>query len=1497
MALSSQAAAPSPVLAFDVLVLVASAGAEGAIGRILADLPPDLGVPILLMQHLPPGSSVVELYRQRSAFDLEWASEGSLLAPGKVLVCPPRSFVELLPDGSCRLAPCPSGAMQLPMNRLLVSVARSFAHRAIGVVLTGMGADGAAGARELHVAGGRVIVQSVASAQSPDMPQAAIAAGAADLVVPLPDIAQVITELVAGTPRPKARSELDAIRRVFGESGELAAQAREIDWALTQLGSVISWPVELLVMARTAVESAQPTAVWWGPDLIQIYNEPWRRFLGASRHPEALGRPARESWLQIWEEIGPMVERVVTQGVSTAGEDLRIVTERGGHPEEVYFTFVYSPIRDASGAVVGVHHTAFETTARVVAERRLASLRELSAQVAAAGTPREVCEHAAIALASAPLDLPFALLYLFDKACRQATLAGAVGLAAGSPAAPHLIQPFSEQAVWPLERVLEKTTSNDGVLLRDWLASMPELSLPALSARERLHPCSALLLPLRPAKDARPSGALVVGLNPQRPFDDAYHGFVGLVAKQIKAGILEARAKELERERTDRLAELDRAKTEFFANVSHEFRTPLTLLLTPLEELLRRSDELPGGLVGEIEVAARNSRRLLRLVNNLLDFSELEARHQRTPLEPTDLGALTSDVASAFRAAIESAGLRLNMSCDPKLPLVPVNREMWEKIVSNLLSNALKFTFEGEIAILLRARSLHAEVVVSDTGIGIPAEELPNIFKRFHRIHGAKARTLEGSGIGLAIVHDLVGRMGGQLAVRSIEERGTSFTIWLPYKLRLPQQPDTPTAAAQVTGLVAADLADEASRWIAGGNVEPDGVAEGLLGAPEELPAGSAPPAGRVLLVDDNADLRDYLRRLLSPRWNVDVAGDGTTALALTRRLRPDIVLADVLMPGLDGFALLREIRGDPALKHTPVILLTARAGEESAVEGLIAGADDYIAKPFSPRELVARLRGQVELSRMRRRNQELNAFLVRFSDAVRGLAEPRAVADTACRMLVEQLGAERSHWSEVDWATREYVVESRFLVDGVADTTAGRHPLDDREPSTSILLSGQTMTIGDPNTDLPLPGISVPVTFDGKLRAVLAVSQSSPRRWTADEVSLVENVAGRCWAEVERSRAEALLRAREERKAFLLQLSDALRPLTDAVEMKAAANRLLGEHLRTDRTYYVELDPDRGLAVLERDYVRGDAPSLAGEHPLAAFEATLASHRSGKPFVCDDALVEPRIRDADRPAYLGRKLRSFVTTPLIKGGEFVGAMSVTHSEPRAWRSDEVALVVEVAERTWDAVQRAHVEAALRANEARQAFLLKLSDALRPLSDAREIRQTAMRMVGKHFRVARVLYEKVEPNHLEYVIPGDAMKSGAEKRPEPLATHVFPSLLQRLSLGETLVISDVRQTSTLTDAEKDAAIAAEILAFVCVPLLKDGRLVARLGMQESQPRRWTSQQLALLQGTAERMWAAVERSRAEAALAHSERERELADTKRLQAISRLAADVIVTRRE
>jgi PAS domain S-box-containing protein len=440
-----------------------------------------------------------------------------------------------------------------------------------------------------------------------------------------------------------------------------------------------------------------------------------------------------------------------------------------------------------------------------------------------------------------------------------------------------------------------------------------------------------------------------------------------------------AHEREIARQREE-LAKLDELKTQFFANISHEFRTPLTLMMGPLEDAQADSEQLSALNRERLELAHRNSVRLLKLVNTLLDFSRIEAGRIQASYEPTDLSLLTTELASVFRSAIERAGMRLIIDCPPMREMVYVDREMWEKIVLNLLSNAFKFTFEGEIEISLRPAAATLEMTVRDTGTGIPADELPHLFERFHRVMGARGRSYEGSGIGLALVQELVRLHNGNVRVESEVDRGTRFVVSLPLgNTDLPADRIRASRTLTPTAVAAESYVEEAERWLPSGPA----ASAGKPISPERQSMLEAPEAGLseaerdlVVLADDNADMLDYVTHLLEQEYRVHAVRDGVNAVEATRQLRPALVLSDVMMPGLDGFGVLRAIRGDPSLSTMPVILLSARAGEESSLEGLHAGADDYLVKPFTARELMARVATHVKMAKLRREATEKEARL-----------------------------------------------------------------------------------------------------------------------------------------------------------------------------------------------------------------------------------------------------------------------------------------------------------------------------------------------------------------------------------------------------------------------------------------------------------------------------------------------------------------------------------------
>ena len=750
-------------------------------------------------------------------------------------------------------------------------------------------------------------------------------------------------------------------------SGQLGELMGQYDWSNTPLGPIERWNQSLKTSVNLMLSSQHPMWIGWGPQATFLYNDAYIQVLGSAKHPWALGKPAAEVWSEIWHICGPMADKVFERGEASFVDEVRLFMNRGDFFEETYYSYSYSPIRDESGRVGGLFCVSTEVTPKVLNARRLRTLSELSANAFVQKTTETACDSAVSTLSKNRDDIPFALLYVMEGENEQVRLQRSCGLDQGVPElSPHFIELRSgsgRHSLWPLADVVKKARSR--------VVPIAHVEgFPLGAAEQRLS--QAIVLPVTSRGEGRAVGVLIAGVNPTRRLDAEYQTFFDLVADQVATAIQNARAAEEEKKRLDALAELDRAKTAFFSNVSHEFRTPLTLMLGPVEELLAKSHtDLSPAAKSQLELVNRSGSRLLRLVNTLLDFSRLEAGRMQATYQPTDLSAATAELAGVFRSATEKAGLELELDCPPLAEPVYVDRLMWEKVVLNLVSNAFKFTFDGKIAVSLKPNGRNVELRVSDSGVGIPPEELPRVFERFHRIENTRSRTHEGSGIGLALVQELVKLHGGSIRVESTVGKGTTFTVSLPLgKDHLPAERTGATRAEISNPRGTAPFVEEALRWL------PDGVQASVDEQPDSGSVSTERESGGekrplVLVVDDNADMRQYLVRLLAERYEVRSTPDGEAALAAIREDTPDLVLTDVMMPRLDGFGLIRALRSDPQTKTIPVIVLSARAGEESRVEGMEQGADDYLIKPFSARELLARVNTHLQMSRIRNQSEE----------------------------------------------------------------------------------------------------------------------------------------------------------------------------------------------------------------------------------------------------------------------------------------------------------------------------------------------------------------------------------------------------------------------------------------------------------------------------------------------------------------------------------------------
>ena len=745
-------------------------------------------------------------------------------------------------------------------------------------------------------------------------------------------------------------------RNFLAGGGEMGERMRQFDWTSTPLGAPETWPQSLKTCVRIMLTSRQPIWIGWGAELTYMYNDPYKAIIGG-KHPDALGRPTRVVWHEIWDVIAPMLSTAMSGDEGTYVEAQLLIMERHGYEEETYYTFSYSPVPDDDGSTGGIICANTDDTQRVTGERQMTLLRELAARTSDARTAEEACELSAQAIATNPRDLPFALLYLFDPVDRtRAVLAGATGIEAGTSYAPHVVQ-VAPGAEWPFAEVLAQHEAQ--------VVPLDAARFDTESTWERA-PSQAAVLSIAPSGPTGRAGFLVVGLNPFRLLDGRYRRFLDLVSNQVSGSIGNAEAYQEERRRAEALSELDRAKTAFFSNVSHEFRTPLTLMLGPLEEMIANAHGVDDAVREELRLIHRNAIRLLRLVNTLLDFSRIEAGRAQAMFEPTDLPALTAELASTFRSAVERAGLQLKLDVPPLDEPVYVDRTMWEKIVLNFLSNAFKYTLDGEIAVAVRADGDAAVLEVRDTGTGIPASELPHIFERFHRVQGARGRTHEGTGIGLALVQELVRLHGGSVTAESSVGEGTIFRARIPFgTAHIPADRLGSATQRPLPAGVAAPYVEEALRWLPANGDEPQDLDADGQSQLTNVPAGSR--NAHITVADDNADLRDYLTRLLREQgYRVTTVANGVEALNVVKTTRPQLVLSDVMMPEMDGFELLRALREDPDTSGLPIILLSARAGEEARIEGVSAGADDYLVKPFSARELLARVGTHLEIARVR---------------------------------------------------------------------------------------------------------------------------------------------------------------------------------------------------------------------------------------------------------------------------------------------------------------------------------------------------------------------------------------------------------------------------------------------------------------------------------------------------------------------------------------------------
>ena len=1176
--------------------------------------------------------------------------------------------------------------------------------------------------------------------------------------------------------------------------GEMGALMRAFDWSKTALGAPKTWSPALRTMVRVLLVNRFPLLLWWGPHYIQIYNDFYRPLLGA-KHPQSLGQPTSECWEELWPTLQPLIDTPFEGGPATWIEDFEVEIHRSDSTEETHFTVAFSPVPDdtAPNGIGGVLATVHEITGKVIGERRVKILRDLGTRAAEAKTAKEACSRAVTTLAQSPKDIPFVLLYLTDPEDDRAHLAASSGFEQGTGIDPSVIE-FSEDhgdKTWPLAAVRR---SEKLQVVASLSALFPKV--PPGPWTDPTH--SAVVLPIRSNLSRQFSDFIVMGVSSRLKLDEGYKDFLELATAQIATAISNARAFVEQLERAEALAEIDRAKTVFFSNVSHEFRTPLTLMLGPIEALLADSSSLPAEARDSLLTAHRNSLRLLRLVNSLLDFSAIEAGRIKANYAPTDLPTVTTGIASSFRSLMETAGLEFAVDCSPLSEPVYVDRDMWEKIVFNLLSNAFNFTFQGRVSVRLRKSGGHAELTISDTGTGIPESDVPNIFKRFYRVEGAQGRTYEGTGIGLALIEELVKLHGGSIAVSSSASAGSIFTVSIPFgTAHLPRASVGVPSESRSTAIRAEGFISEALTWLPDSR-EVTSSENGVSSAERRSEAGLGRP--RILLADDNADMRKYIRVALGNDYEVVTASEGEEALRKIGENPPDLVIADIMMPRVDGFEMLRALRADPTTKMLPVIFLSARAGEEQRIEGLRAGVNDYLEKPFTVKELQVRVRSHLAIENARRSTLERETIL-------------RAEAEASRDKAITVLESITDGFVAID---KDWLIT---YVNAEAGRLNGMRPEDMLGKSHWELYPKSVGTIVH-REYLRAVAEQVPVDFE---------TYYAPwDRWfhikafpAADGGLSVfyEDVTLQYRNAAERDKANKLLTL-----------------IIDSIPDVIAAKDLDGRYIALNEATagVIGRPVAEILGLTDRDL---SAPEIADA--IMAVDSEVM--RTGEVVHAEEQYLAPTAKV---------HWFQYMKTPL-RGAD--GAVS--------------GLVVF----SRDVTEHREAEEALKKNEATQAFLLHLTDALRDVADPENVIATAAALLGGHLAASSIGYSETDPTENYITIIRDWT---AAPSPIVVRTHLLddygPQIVAELRAGRTVRVNDVKSDSQASGPLQQIADAIDIRAFVIVPLIRDGRFASLLFVLQKAVRVWSDTEVFLFGQVAARVWFCVEKARAETALRESE---------------------------
>ncbi|RIB28185.1 hypothetical protein C2G38_2239667 [Gigaspora rosea] len=821
------------------------------------------------------------------------------------------------------------------------------------------------------------------------------------------------------------------------ENSNLLERFYNCDWSSTSLGPIDSWEPQIKSILDLCFKSGFPTYVYMGQDWITIYNEASLPVM-KSKHPHAFLKPAIEIWGHEMPQLIPDLNRIRESGKGKYGHDLYIETFRDGYKEEMYGDYALNPIYKLDGTVWGVINITTESTQKILNKRRLKTLDKLSSHTADAESLESACQIIMKALYNNQ-DIPYALIYLienykdpkiginslvarlvtttFDEVCKEELIHEKLKRRIPDyfPETHEIIDltKISDQDYDTYMEVKCATSTYSFLICDCWpinLVMKGEKPIQVLLKDNS----QAILLPtkLTFCNERNLSIVLICGINPLRKLDDKYMEFYKSVLNTVNRILIRGMSIEEEKKRAKILADLNHQKDIFFQGISHELKTPLTLIFSPLDELINISSQ-DMQMKSHLQLIQRNTNRLLKLINNLLQFSNIESGQLKARFYETDIAKFTRELAMNFENITRKLGLEYiidvpNSDEFNQIENVKVylDHEMYETIVFNLCSNAIKHTWDGSICVRLYLDHKNEQKMivleVSDTGVGIPKATLPNIFQRFYHVESQRSRCHEGAGIGLAIIKEFVKCHGGYITVTSVVNKGTTFKCWFPIGSKhLPinqicynnkeiylMSNDQKYLKRQL------DL-EENLQWIQNYSTS---MQDNISKSDDSFSTDSTDNSStiiskkyQILVVDDNIDMRNYLSDLLK-EFDVICACDGQDAIQILNKLDklPDLILSDIVMPNMNGYKLLDMIRSNIKTQLIPIILLTAKAGEESSIKGYYKGANNYLKKPFSSRELILRIYDNIKLSNLRNeilhqqhRQETIKQFLFTITEMI----------------------------------------------------------------------------------------------------------------------------------------------------------------------------------------------------------------------------------------------------------------------------------------------------------------------------------------------------------------------------------------------------------------------------------------------------------------------------------------------------------------------------------